>query len=65
MALALRTSLTTISGYAQQLASNRDPELAQQLAADIANEAAQLDRNLGGFLTQKPAVSGVAAGAGK
>ena len=30
-ALELRTSLTTISGYAQQLAKNRDPELAQQL----------------------------------
>ena len=28
MALALRTSLITISGYAQQLAQNRDPELA-------------------------------------
>ena len=49
----LRTSLTTISGYAQQLAKNRDPELAQQLAADIAEEAARLDRSLGGFLTEK------------
>jgi PAS domain S-box-containing protein len=52
-ALELRTSLTTISGYAQQLARNRDPELAQQLAADIAQEAARLDRSLGGFLTEK------------
>lgn len=49
----LRASLTTISGYAQQLAKNRDPELAQQLAADIAEEAARLDRSLGGFLTEK------------
>ncbi len=65
MALALRTSLTTISGYAQQLASNRDPELAQQLAADIANEAAQLDRSLGGFLTEKHAARNSAAAAGK
>ncbi len=64
MALALRTSLTTISGYAQQLASNRDLELAQQLAADIANEAAQLDRSLGGFLTEKQA-AGSSAAAGK
>ena len=45
MALQLRTSLTTISGFAQQLANNRDPELAQQLANDIAQEAAQLDRS--------------------
>jgi len=52
-ALELRTSLTTISGYAQQLATNSDPDLAQQLAADIANEAARLDRSLGGFLTEK------------
>ncbi len=49
----LRSSLTTISGYAQQLAKNRDPDLAHQLAADIAEEAARLDRSLGGFLTEK------------
>ena len=55
MALQLRNSLTTISGYAQQLANNRDPELAQQLATDIAHEAAQLDHSLGGFLTTKRA----------
>jgi nitrogen fixation/metabolism regulation signal transduction histidine kinase len=53
MALELRSSLTTISGYAQQLAKNRDPELAQQLAEDIASEAARLDRKIGGFLTEK------------
>lgn len=50
MALGLRTSLTTISGYAQQLAASRDHELARQLAADIAAEAAHLDRTIGGFL---------------
>jgi len=50
MALELRTSLTTISGYAQQLAASRDPDLARQLAADIAEEAARLDRTIGGFL---------------
>jgi nitrogen fixation/metabolism regulation signal transduction histidine kinase len=53
MALQLRTSLTTISGYAQQLANNRDVELAKQLASDIAHEAAQLDRSIGGFLSKK------------
>jgi PAS domain-containing protein len=52
MALALRTSLITISGYAQQLAKNRDPELATQLAADIAAEAKHLDHTIGGFLAE-------------
>jgi PAS domain-containing protein len=60
MALALRTSLVTISGYAQQLAKNRDPEMAQQLATDIAQEAAQLDHTIGGFLAEAK----VAAAAG-
>ena len=50
MALALRNSLVTISGYAQQLAQNRDPEMAQQIAADIAAEARHLDQTIGGFL---------------
>jgi PAS domain-containing protein len=53
MALELRTSLATIAGYAQQLARNRDPELASQLAADIATEASRLDRHIGGFLSDK------------
>jgi nitrogen fixation/metabolism regulation signal transduction histidine kinase len=53
MALELRTSLTTIAGYAQQLARNRDPDLAPQLAADIASEAASLDRRIRGFLAEK------------
>jgi nitrogen-specific signal transduction histidine kinase len=55
MALELRTSLATIAGYAQQLARNRDPELASQLAADIASEASRLDRHIGGFLSDKRA----------
>ena len=62
MALQLRTSLTTISGYAQQLANSRDPELAKQLATDIAHEAAQLDHSIGGFLTKKRAAQAAAAG---
>jgi nitrogen fixation/metabolism regulation signal transduction histidine kinase len=67
MALQLRTSLTTIAGYAQQLASNRDPEMAQQLAVDIAQEAAQLDRSIGGFLTAKtiPGAKATGAAAGR
>jgi PAS domain-containing protein len=50
MALGLRYSLTAIAGYAQQLAHSRDPELARQLADDIASEAGQLDRTIGTFL---------------
>ena len=58
MALELRNSLTTISGYAQQLAASRDPELARQLAADIAAEAAHLDRTIGGFLRRAQKLRG-------
>ena len=50
LALGLRHSLTTIAGYAQQLACSRDAELARQLADGIAHEAAQLDRTIGSFL---------------
>lgn len=50
MALGLRGSLTTIAGFAQQLAHSRDADLARQLADDIAKEAAHLDRTIGSFL---------------
>ena len=50
MALGLRSSLTTIAGYAQQLVQSRDPDLARQLADDIATEAARLDRTTVSFL---------------
>src|SRR5208283_2793432 len=53
MALELRTSLATIAGYAQQLAKNRDLNVAPQLAEDIASEAARLDHRIGGFLVEK------------
>jgi PAS domain S-box-containing protein len=62
MALALRTSLVTISGYAQQLARNRDPELATQIAADIAAEARHLDQSIGGFLTESKQAQSASAG---
>ena len=64
LALDLRTSLATIAGYAQQLASNRDPDLSRQLAEDISAEAARLDRHIGGFLTGKSshAITSAAAG---
>jgi hypothetical protein len=62
MALKLRASLRSISGYGQQLADNTDPQLASQLATDIAQEAAELDRSVGGFLTSaQPAVAKSAA----
>jgi nitrogen fixation/metabolism regulation signal transduction histidine kinase len=50
MALELRSSLATISGYGRQLAVSRDPDLARQLATDIASEASHLDHTIGGFL---------------
>jgi PAS domain-containing protein len=61
MALELRTSLTTIAGYAQQLAANRDPGLAPQFAADIVSEATRLDRHIGGFLAKRGAAAVPAA----
>ncbi len=62
MALALRTSLTTISGYARQLAASRDPEMTRQLASDIVSEASELNHTIGGFLAGGKA-SAKAAGA--
>jgi PAS domain-containing protein len=50
LALTLRHSLGTITGYAEQLASNRDPETALRLADGITRETAQLDRTIGSFL---------------
>jgi PAS domain-containing protein len=50
LALGLRTSLTVMTGYARQLSSSHDQGLSHQLAEDIAHEAAQLDRTIGGFL---------------
>jgi PAS domain-containing protein len=60
-ALDLRTSLATISGYAQQLSNSRDAELVAQLAADIADEANRLNQSIGGFLSEKSAPKTAAA----
>jgi signal transduction histidine kinase len=57
MALALRSSLAVISEYALQLANSNDPESARQLAGDIGEEAAQLERTIGGFLVGRKAVA--------
>jgi PAS domain-containing protein len=53
MALKLRSSLRTISGYAEHLATLRDPASAQQTATDITEEAAQIERSVGAFLSNK------------
>jgi ABC-type branched-subunit amino acid transport system substrate-binding protein len=50
MALALRSSLSAISDYAKNLAAARDPQTAEQLAADIVAEAKHLEHSIGGFL---------------
>ena len=50
LALELRNSLATIAGYARQLAASKDAELGRQLADNISQEAAQLDRTIGSFL---------------
>jgi len=63
MALKLRASLRSISGYGQQLAANTEPQLASQLATDIAQEAAELDRLLGGFLTSAQTAAAKSAAA--
>lgn len=64
MALQMRSSLTTISSYAQQLANNTDPASGKRLATDIAEEATNLDRSLGEFLTETRAAQSVGAAAG-
>jgi nitrogen fixation/metabolism regulation signal transduction histidine kinase len=50
MALELRNSLNTISGYARQLASGDNAELTRRVASDIVSEASHLDHTIGGFL---------------
>ena len=62
MALALRTSLATISDFAKTLAANSDPQKAEQLVADIAHEAAHLQHSFGGFLAEARIARGAAAG---
>jgi PAS domain S-box-containing protein len=50
MALTLRSSLTAIADYAREIAVNRDPARAHELATDIVSEAAELEHTVGGFL---------------
>ena len=64
LALDLRTSLATISGYAQQLASSHDPELARQIAGDISAETSRLNQRVGGFLAGQTSRAAAQASAG-
>jgi PAS domain-containing protein len=50
LAEGLSHSLSTIAGYAQQLACSHDADLGRELADNIAREAAELDRTIGSFL---------------
>ncbi len=52
MALALRSSVATIAECARQLSAANGEEPERQLAADIAAEAEDLERNIGGFLVE-------------
>ena len=61
MALELRNSLATISDCAKRLCSEHDGQSIQQLATDIASEAAHLDHTIGGFLSE-PKAARAAAG---
>jgi len=61
MALELRNSLNTISGYARQLVSGNDQELTKRVASDIVSEASHLEHTIGGFLAGNRAAK--AAGA--
>jgi PAS domain-containing protein len=63
MALQVRNSLATISGYSRQLTDGSDPERAREIASDIGNEAARLDRSVGEFLTERCAAQSAAAAA--
>ena len=61
MALELRNSLATIQDCAKRLSTGADEHSAQQLASDIASEAAHLDHTIGGFLAE-PRAARAAAG---
>lgn len=62
MALRLRSSLSSISGYARDLAAAHEPLALQQLAADILSEAAQLEHSFSGFLAESKDARAKAAG---
>lgn len=64
MALQVRNSLATISGYSRQLTDRRYPERAREIASDIGNEAVRLDRSVGEFLRDRCDVQSAGAAVG-
>ncbi len=50
MALELRTSLSTMREWAEQMSVTADPMRTRSLAADLSAEAERLNKLVGGFL---------------
>jgi hypothetical protein len=61
MALALRSSVATIAECARQLSTVNNEDSERQLAADIAAEAEDLERSIGGFLVESSSARAAAA----
>jgi PAS domain-containing protein len=62
MALELRNSLATISGFAKSMAASPDTNRVAQLARDIAAEAEHVEKTIGAFLA---GATGKSASAGR
>jgi PAS domain-containing protein len=63
-ALSLRNSLRTLSEAAHRLATSRDPGTVEQLANDIRQKAAELDRVIGNVFTGAHSDTAATAAAG-
>jgi len=63
MALELRTSLSTIRGWAEQMCATTDREQTRDLARDISSEAERLDKLVVGVLAGGRDEKALAAGA--
>jgi PAS domain-containing protein len=63
-ALSLRNSLRTLSEAAHRLATSRDPGTVEQLANDISQKAAELDRFIGNVFTGAHSDTAATAAAG-
>ena len=50
MALELRTSLSTMREWAEQISVSADPMRTRSLAADLSAEAERLNKLVGGYL---------------
>jgi PAS domain-containing protein len=63
-ALSLRNSLRTLSEAAHRLATSRDPGTVEQLAKDISQKGAELDRVIGNVFTGAHSDTAATAAAG-